>query len=371
MDDVALISNDEKEMQQMLDITDHIAKKYHIEFGQSKSESLIIGKSPTPPKFKLGNQVLNNTNQYKYLGITINNKNDISNHIKNIKSKTEAAYQTVLTILHDPNFCGIQMKAVWKLLESCLIPVITHNLEAINLKQKEIKELDKIWENILKRILKTPITTPKESLYIETGQIDIKTIIERNRMRMAARIQNTDNKLLKAIQTENTPTGWWDYTHKVMQKHQITTEDLIGSKSQINKRINETTNRTFLRTITESATNKSKVQYLLNGINQWTKIKTQPYLNLLTRNTASIIFLTRNRMLKVKSNYKNAHSNPICRLCKTHEENQQHILNECITIHVDQSSKVDKSETFSKNTTSYKNTAQKINEIINHLSKYQ
>ena len=40
MDDVALISNDPKELQKMLNITHEAANRYHIEFGTAKSKIL-------------------------------------------------------------------------------------------------------------------------------------------------------------------------------------------------------------------------------------------------------------------------------------------------------------------------------------------
>ncbi len=96
VDDVALLSTDEKQLQEMLDITDKTAKKYRIEFGKEKSKVLKIGKKGEQnPKFKLGDMELDLTETYEYLGETINNKGNIENHIKKIRGKAEAAYQTV------------------------------------------------------------------------------------------------------------------------------------------------------------------------------------------------------------------------------------------------------------------------------------
>ena len=39
MDDVALIHNNERVLQDLLDSTDEIAKRYHIKFGQEKSQT--------------------------------------------------------------------------------------------------------------------------------------------------------------------------------------------------------------------------------------------------------------------------------------------------------------------------------------------
>ena len=44
MDDVCLIHHDPKILQEMLDITNHVALKYHIEFGAAKCKVVRIGK---------------------------------------------------------------------------------------------------------------------------------------------------------------------------------------------------------------------------------------------------------------------------------------------------------------------------------------
>jgi hypothetical protein len=47
MDDVVLISEQKEEIQELLKITDKIAGKYHLEFGQEKSKYMTIGTNET------------------------------------------------------------------------------------------------------------------------------------------------------------------------------------------------------------------------------------------------------------------------------------------------------------------------------------
>ena len=54
MDDVVLVSGDQQELQKMLNITNEIAGRYHIEFGKEKSKVMKIGRSKKLPKFTLG-----------------------------------------------------------------------------------------------------------------------------------------------------------------------------------------------------------------------------------------------------------------------------------------------------------------------------
>ena len=89
------------ELKKKLDITDEVAKIYHIKFGQEKSQTITIGKNKES-KFNLGNMIMD-TETYKYLGITINNRGTMEDHIQN-KGKTEAALQTIFNLAGNNNF---------------------------------------------------------------------------------------------------------------------------------------------------------------------------------------------------------------------------------------------------------------------------
>ena len=52
----------------------------------------------------------------------------------------------------------------------------------------------KLMDNIIKRILKVPKSTPRQALYIETGLMDPETIIKKNRISMEARIKKALTK---------------------------------------------------------------------------------------------------------------------------------------------------------------------------------
>ena len=187
MDDVVLIHETREEHQKMLDTTDDIAKKYHIEFGKEKSKSMMMGKKKTLIKpFNLGNLQLESTEKYKYLGEMLNNKGNMDDQIKEIKRKAEAALQTIFTIAGDQELRGIQMETIWKLVETCIKPIILYAAETWNPTKTEMKKINGILDNIRKRILLTPITTPRETLYIETGITDIEHSMERSKMLLSS-----------------------------------------------------------------------------------------------------------------------------------------------------------------------------------------
>ena len=180
MDDVVLIHETQEGLQNLLNITNTIAKKYHIEFGKEKSKAIQIGRKKTTQDLQLGQMKIEYTTKYKYLGETINNKLNMENQITEIKRKVEAAYQTILVIAGDKELKKIKMQTMWNLLEVCIKPIITYAAETWETTKKENTAINGIYDKIIKRVLKLPTSTPREVLYLETKIIDIEHTREKN-----------------------------------------------------------------------------------------------------------------------------------------------------------------------------------------------
>ena len=110
MDDIALIRNDPKELHELLNITNEITDRYHIEFGSAKSKILKIGNKTTEPDIYLGENQLEYTDNYKYLGEILNYKGNKEDHIIQSDRKTEAAYLTILIVLGNQYFNNISLE---------------------------------------------------------------------------------------------------------------------------------------------------------------------------------------------------------------------------------------------------------------------
>ena len=208
VDDVAIITNNIEDQQTLLSITNNTANKYRIQFGQEKAKLLIIGKDNTNPTIKLGDMTIDPSETYKYLGETLTTKNNINDHIKEIERKTEATLQSALYIAGDDNYQGIEMETIWTLIESCIIPIITYGSETWDINQNQTKRLNRILDNIIKRILNLPQSTPRECLYYELGTLDIEHRIITKRINYATTllIKNPDN--LRDILQATNPKSW-------------------------------------------------------------------------------------------------------------------------------------------------------------------
>ena len=95
MDDVYLIHHDLNKLQEILDITNHVANKYHIQFGAAKCKVIRRGRRKKS-SLKLIGEILEEVSTYKYLGEVINNKGNLSDHITEIEKKVRGATATIL-----------------------------------------------------------------------------------------------------------------------------------------------------------------------------------------------------------------------------------------------------------------------------------
>ena len=152
---------------------------------------------------------------------------NLKDHIKQIEGKVEGAYQTLITITEDREFKGIKMQSIWKLIHACIIPIITYACETWDPNQQELKKLNQILDKILKRVLMTPDSTPREALYIETGMLDIEAIIDIKRLNMRARLKRNSTELMDKV-LSNPQSKWMKRTKEVMEKYNIYDWELAG-----------------------------------------------------------------------------------------------------------------------------------------------
>ena len=254
-----------------------------------------------------GDMTIDPCETYKYLGETLNTKNNINDHIKEIERKTEAALQSALYIAGDDNYRGIEMETIWTLIESCIIPIITYGSETWDINQNQTKRLNRILDNIIKRILNLPQSTPRECLYYELGTLDIEHRIITKRINYATTllIKNPDNlRDIGLLQTTN-PKSWIQKTRQQARSVGLDLETLRHISANDRKvSVKESTTKTMNDKHDTEGQNKSKFNFLTS--NSGTRRRAKPsYLYKLPKEQARAIFMARTRMIKVKTNYKN------------------------------------------------------------------
>ena len=121
------------------------------------------------------------TQVYKYLGITINTKGDLSGHLKITKGKTQASTHTINNLASSNPLKGIQMETIWTLYRTCCtctLPMITYGSKAWIMNNQEKQQIQSINNKNLKTILMTLDTTPGIAFRTETAMADITQEID-------------------------------------------------------------------------------------------------------------------------------------------------------------------------------------------------
>lgn len=329
---------------------------------------MVIGKNKYRPKFRLGDMELEITENYKYLGLIFNDKQNDNNHVELLRGKVEGAYQKMLTLTKDVTFSNIEMQTVWETVEKCIMPVITYGGETWELMKKQMREVNRLLDGVLKRILMVPVTTPRETLYIETGMMDPEIIIKRNRLCMEARIQRGDHETIKQVASNKQKGGWAEKNDEIKIEMGVEDCDLRLTKNGTKRVMREKSEKCFKEKIVKEGMGKAKVRHLLNGRENW-RVNTRPeYMNRLTRWQASWIFKARTRMLNVKDNYRQTNQDDFCRLCREVKETQDHILEECPMIHTGDDSRVKETDIFQEHVYKLRDVAKKIESAMKKLT---
>ena len=363
MDDVALLHTDKKQLQCMLDTTHEIASRYRIKFGTEKSKTIIIGKDKAT--FNIGGTPIEETDTYKYLGMTINNTGTLKDHLIITKGKVEATYQASTSIARHRHLRGKEMNTILKLHEACTIPTLLYGLESVLLTKKEYDDIEKINSRIMKRIIDTPESTPLELILMETDSTTTKCKIDERQMMdyLKGRRKNID--------TDNIPKdNWHKKVQQTMNEYYINEEIILGHSTKKTKEIIKEKMLDHKRdAIMKASQKKSKVKHLIEN-NSYKHIKDQrgTYMMQMTAHQSAAIFAIRTRMLAVKGNYPTQYKEKNCRWCNEQEETQSHILNNCPGF-IDDSIMIDKKKIMNNERKITKDEAHHLVNIFNKINE--
>ena len=122
-----------------------------------------------------------------------------------------------MSILEEICFGKFYFKVAMILRNSLLISSLLTNAEAwYNLSTSEVTELEKVDEDLLRKVLECPISTPKEMLYLELGVSPIRNIIRSRRLNFLQYILHEDKESLMytflEAQRDNPAKNDWGQT---------------------------------------------------------------------------------------------------------------------------------------------------------------
>ena len=202
-DDLILISTSKTGLQNFLNVLENYIKKWKLEINIKKTKCITFSKSNHKEKhqFTINNQKLENTEEYKYLGITINRKGSFAPALNDLTCKAKRAIYALNSKI---NIRFLSVKTLLKLFDSLICPVLLYGCEVWEpyLNQDDDKwdanPIEKVHTQFIKRILGVNRSTSTIMLRGEVGRYSLQSrIIIRNVRYLNQIKQKEDNILVK------------------------------------------------------------------------------------------------------------------------------------------------------------------------------
>lgn len=224
-DDVVIIARTKRGMTEILRIIKEEASKIGLNINENKTKYMRCSRrDDNNSEITIDNCVFEQVENFNYLGVMINNRNERRSEIKQKIQAGNRAYHANKNILRDKQ---IKKKTKIKLYKSLIRPVLTYAAEVICITKREEEEL-KIFERKVLRMIVGPTRldngeyrakTNAELREVMDGE-DIVKFIKAQRLRWLGHViradrEETINAIVKWKPNEVRARGrprvrWWD-----------------------------------------------------------------------------------------------------------------------------------------------------------------
>ena len=350
--------------------------QFHIpdEQGKTKCHQMHIGKkSVICPTLKIHGYNMEKVLSDKYLGDILCSSGSNSLNLKDRIGKGIGKINEIMSILDTISFGQNYFQILVQLREALFINSVLTNVDIwFGLKDSDITDLEELDRNLLRKVFRTPVTTPKEACHLELGLVPIGSIIKAKRANYFHYLVNRDKEgmLYKFFETmyENpSKEDWTEQAKADLQDFGIKDDfSLLRSvtKTKFKNTVKIKMKEYALDKLNEAKFEHSKMENLV-----FTELAIQSYLisDELSLSQKRNIFLFRSRMADYSENYRDG-TNVVkpCRICKSHSDCQTHSVSCQLTLK-SVKARGNYSEIFSNNISS--NTS-KILEEITEVRKY-
>ena len=311
--------------------------RFHVpdKDGKSKCHKMHIGEpSATCPTLKVHGTVMENVTEDTYLGDIISSDGKNRKNLKKRISKGLGIITQIMNLLEIVSFGHHYTEIALLLRESMFVNGILNNAEVwYGIKKSDIAELEDLDRLLLRRILRAPVSTPKEALYLELGVVPLGVLIQARRINYMHNLLNRSEsemvyKFFIAQWFNPTKGDWTETVKQDLEAFDMPAEfDYFKSKgkhafkSEVKKKAKEYS----LRTLMTQKDGHSKMDNV-----DYEELRTQSYFHLegIKINEIQNVFKYRTRMTKVGANYRGRGGVMWCPLCEKHLDRQENMF-EC------------------------------------------
>ena len=336
MDDIVLIANSPKQLQDMLNLTEKFACQWHLTFSSTKCKVMTFATSQPclPHVWTLGPFTLAETTEYKYLGQIISHNLSNSSHIAFLKGKTIALLNTIMNAASGDVLSLMQTTTFLELHDKCMVPAILYNAESWMLTEQDTRQLQSALTSCIKTFLKTPKSTSHLAIQAETAIVPVKFVVDCKQLMFIHKALTSEStpKQIILLQSQYIRSGTWTsrLIHKLSHYGLPNITQIIShSKNEWRKAVN---NAIHIKIQEEFA--QERLIQLTRASSKTAGIlatKSKPllesYLTKLPRNQAATIFRLRARATTTGAD--TGQPNKECPRCNHGPDNTQHAFEQC------------------------------------------
>ena len=269
------------------------------------------------------------TEEYKYVGDWYDGKGSNLTKIKRKMKKSNHVITEVKKVSRYEMVGEADVEVRMLLLEMIVKPTLLFNTETwIDLKQKDIKEIEKHHYQIIRKAFEQKQGTPYYGIIAETGIWPYYyTIIYKRLMLYHHLIHSDEKRIARQLvinQKERNEVNWYTGVKEWLNilKMETDVNKIIGITKSMWKK---TLKIKLEEVIREVVKEKKKTMKKLRFINDFKK---QEYLSKYSMAVVSKIMNIRLNMVEVAGNFKRKDEDERCRACREEKETTEHVI-EC------------------------------------------
>ena len=152
-DDTVLISENEKDLQQLLNIVESKSKEKGLELNSKKTEVMVISRKEKPPliNITINGIKLKQRDHFKYLGALISSDGRNNAEISARIAQAKMTFQKMKTVLTNPH---ISIHTRKRTLECYIEPILMYGCEAWTISKQAQKKLEAVEMWFQRRMMK-------------------------------------------------------------------------------------------------------------------------------------------------------------------------------------------------------------------------
>ena len=246
-------------------------------------------------------------------------------HLKEKEYQVQSIIQSYIFVPSDIVIANIQMESLFKLYHVVVVSAIVYSCETWITCEADNRNLNQIQISVLRRILKLSISTPRVSIYIETGILPLNLECEKPQLMHLWTLLNKKDHNNDIVNTQ-------------LSEFSQNKSNLLNHITRINDEFNIPTNHIDLQNISKSKWKSTVVQCIRKYANNHcvTKGKNLSKLKSIFKHKQemikekSAILKPCTRMIHLKNNFSNISKHNVqCPPCKKEQDAEEHLFGRC------------------------------------------